>query len=359
MAGAGTVLFAGLLVVGASVPSRHTEAELLAMHAQFRKEFQKPDADNDSESQRFVAFKHNVARAYALNSEQGINCTDLFVDSKCVFGITKFADMFQDEFAATHLGYRRAAVRPEAVVVAADANFSAARAVDWRKHGAVTRVKDQGRCGSCWAFSATEAIESALFMKTKHLKHLSTQQVISCDKTDAGCNGGDTVTAYQYVRKAGGIGLASDYPDRSHVTGKGGKCTRGHKKVARISGFTWAAKPCKSGACKHQDEGALASFIAQHGPVSICVNAEGWNLYKHGVYSRKCSGALNDLDHCVQLVGFDKAASSPYWIVRNTWTTDWGEKGFMRLKMGENVCGVADEATLPQIAVEQLADFLV
>jgi len=91
------------------------------------------------------------------------------------------------------------------------------------------------------------------------------------------------------------------------------------------------------------------------------VNAggSGWDLYKGGVYSRKCSAAAKDLDHCVQLVGFDATASPGYWIVRNSWNTDWGEKGFMRLAMGKNLCGVADEATLVQVTGERAADALV
>merc|ERR1719230_619446 len=92
--------------------------------------------------------------------------------------------------------------------------------VDWRAKGAVTPVKDQGSCGSCWSFSATEEIESAVFMATGKLPTLSTQQIISCDKVDEGCNGGDTVTAYKYVEKAGGLDTASDYPDRSHLSGR-------------------------------------------------------------------------------------------------------------------------------------------
>jgi len=342
-------------------PKQHSEAELELMYKRFRQEFRHPDVDEVHEARKFAAFKRNVARAYALNSEQGIDCEDLFEDVDCVFGITKFADMFQDEFAATRLGYRRAAVRPHAPVLALEANLSAVSAVDWRQRGAVTPVKDQGECGSCWAFSATEEIESALFMSTGQLKQLSTQQVISCDKKDDGCDGGDTVTAYQYVEKAGGIDLASDYPDRSHVSGNTGKCSWDHKEATHVSGFTWATKPCENGSCRFQNEKALAASLAQHGPVSICVNAggSGWDLYKGGVYSRKCSAAAKDLDHCVQLVGFDATASPGYWIVRNSWNTDWGEKGFMRLAMGKNLCGVADEATLVQVTGERAADALV
>lgn len=336
---------------------KHTEAELEELYARFQRQFHRHETGKDFQPRRFAAFKKNVDSAYTLNLEQGINCTDLFDDKKCVFGITKFADLFQDEFAATRLGYRRVALRPHAKVLDLGPNLTAVSSVDWRKRGAITPVKDQGECGSCWAFSATEEIESAVFMKTGQLKTLSTQQIISCDKQDDGCDGGDTVTAYHYVEKAGGIDSASDYPDKSHTTGRTGKCSWDHEESAHVSGFTYATKPCNEGACRSQNEKALAAATAQHGPVSICVNAggEGWQLYKGGVYSRRCSAAASDLDHCVQLVGFNSAASTPYWIVRNSWNSDWGEEGFMRLAMGKNLCGVADEATIVQVSSSEAA----
>merc|ERR1711988_785343 len=96
--------------------------------------------------------------------------------------------------------------------------------------------------------------------------------------------------------------------------------------------------------------GAVAAALATKGPISICVNAggNGWQVYKKGVFSKKCSGASSKLDHCVQLVGYDKTGSTPYWIVRNSWAADWGIDGYMHLEMGKNLCGVADEATIVQ-----------
>lgn len=327
------------------------DAEVEVMWARYRQTYPRNYGD---EARRFVAFRLNVLSAHAMNIEQSVNCTDLFDDQRCVFGITKFSDQFTDEFAATHFGYKRSAERPVADVLSLPAD--APQSVDWRTKGAVTKVKDQGSCGSCWAFSTTEEIESAVFMATGKLPVLSTQQIISCDKTDAGCNGGDTISAYQYVEKAGGLDTASDYPDKSHSTGRTGKCTWDKKEAAKVTGFAYATKPCTEGACKHQDEDALAAALAAKGPVSICVNAggNGWQNYKRGVFSKKCSGASSDLDHCVQLVGYDKSGATPYWIVRNSWNTDWGIDGYMHLEMGKNLCGVADEATIAQATTAQL-----
>merc|ERR1712019_198723 len=146
---------------------------------------------------------------------------------------------------------------------------------------------------------------------------LSTQQIISCDKTDDGCDGGNTETAYSYVKKAGGLDTAKDYPDKSHVSGNTGKCHWDKKEAAKVTGFTYAVPECKRGKCKNQDEDGLAAA---------------------------------DLDHCVQLVGYDKSGPVPYWIVRNSWNTDWGIDGYMHLKMGSNLCGVADDATIASVA---------
>jgi C1A family cysteine protease len=224
--------------------------------------------------------------------------------------------------------------------------------LDWSKKGATTPVKDQGDCGSCWAYSATEGIESGLFMNGGPLEELSEQQVISCDKTDGGCDGGDLPTAFDYVKKAGGIDTEKDYPDTSAASGNTGRCKSFQKKV-KVTGYKYAIPPCDSGACKNQKESDMMAALNTYGPLSVCVNAENWDGYSSGIYKKKCSGAARNLDHCVQLVGYDKSAN--YWKVRNSWAADWGENGFIRLPMGENACGIADEATYVTAEVESSA----
>jgi C1A family cysteine protease len=224
--------------------------------------------------------------------------------------------------------------------------------LDWSAKGATTPVKDQGDCGSCWAYSATEGIESGLFMTTGTLEELSEQQIISCDKVDGGCDGGDLPTAFEYVEKAGGIDTESDYPDSSASSGNTGRC-KSFKKKVQVTGYKYAIPPCDSGACKNQKESDMMAALNTYGPLSVCVNAESWDNYSGGIYKKKCSGAARNLDHCVQLVGYDKSAN--YWKVRNSWAADWGEDGFIRLPMGENACGIADEATYVTATLESSA----
>jgi hypothetical protein len=327
-----------LLLSASALPS---PASLDIQWASYKVDFNKTYAPHEEEHRR-AAFEANLKFIDELNLAEE--------EGGAEFGLTKFSDLTEAEFKARYLGYRR---QPREDVIEYDvlelpSNLTVPQSVDWRTKGAVTPVKDQGNCGSCWAFSTTEEVESAVFMATGKLPVLSTQQIISCDKKDLGCNGGDTVTAYQYIKKAGGLDLASYYPDKSHNSGKSGRCSWDKKTAAKVSGFTYATKPCNSGKCKNQDEDALAAALATKGPVSICVNAasNGWQNYKRGVYIKKCAGGSDDLDHCVQLVGYNKQGSQPYWIVRNSWNTDWGIKGYMYLPMGKNACGIADEATI-------------
>jgi C1A family cysteine protease len=226
---------------------------------------------------------------------------------------------------------------------------------DWRQPDqgrpvGVTAVKDQGQCGSCWAFSATEEVESAWILAGHAAVDLAPQQTVSCDTTDGGCNGGDTVSAYAYMEK-NGVEAEKSYPYTSGASGDSGTCKyKSSEVVAKISSFVYATPSCDN-ACNRQDETQLAASLYNSAPVSICVDAEPWQSYTSGILTAAsgCKMAYSDLDHCVQLVGFGVDADVPFWSVRNSWAADWGEAGYIRLKRGDNTCGVADEATIVKI----------
>jgi len=255
-------------------------------------------------------------------------------------------------------GYKRMPVPANDVANLGIANITAEdlkatpSSIDWSTKGALTPINDQNNCGSCWAESTTETVESAVFISTGKLPGpLSVQQLISCDKLDGGCNGGDPPSAVRYLKGAG-FGTAEDYPDTSSKSGKTGKCKWNKKAVVAVSGFTYAVPECTSG---HQtcttDEDKLAAAVAKYGPLSISINSGDkqkcdWANYKSGVLTPKCKPQANLVDHSVQLVGFDKTASPPYWKVRNSWGTSWGENGFIRLPMGENACCIGCEVLI-------------
>jgi len=246
-------------------------------------------------------------------------------------------------------------------------------AINWRTTEAVTPIKNQGQCGSCWAFSATEAIESQLALTggEEYSIELSAQQITSCTPNSGeygclGCQGGFTEGAYEYIK--GVVGLTNSFyvPYTQSMTassataacptaaidainGSLAELTGGY---ATVTGYSYATPACTSGACANQDLSKLAAALEET-PVSVCVNAGAWNDYTGGVMSSaQCGSMAADYqDHCVMATGFNTTAPKPYWIVRNSWSSTWGEKGYIYLEYDKNTCGLADDATIPQVAL--------
>ena len=270
----------------------------------------------------------------------------LITRSRSVLGVTKFFDQTPEEFKRSHLNYRPVAPINMAPVRNTSHLLTGRKPrsiVNWADAGATTPVKDQGYCGSCWAFSAVEQIESAWFLAGNDLTEFSTQQMVSCDTVDAGCNGGDSPSAYEYVEGSGGLTTEAAYPYTS-TSGTTGSCESFTPVGGAVKGYEYVSTPCTSRTCTG-DEDMLKTGL-DGAPASICVNAATWNSYTGGVMDSATCGknGYYNLDHCVQLVGYNVDASTPYWIVRNSWAGDWGEGGMIYLTMGENTCGVADEA---------------
>jgi len=186
------------------------------------------------------------------------------------------------------------------------------------------------------AFSATEGVESAWTLAGNAMINLSVQQVVSCDPNDDGCDGGDLPTAFQYIQSTG-LELDSYYPYASGESGFSGSCTfDASHVVAHISGFEYATQ--------NQSEKAMQVAMVGHTPLSVCVDASSWQDYSSGVVDAASCGT--DLDHCVQAVGYASLTNgTEYWIVRNSWATSWGIDGYIYIELGQNVCGIAEEAT--------------
>jgi len=288
---------------------------------------------NEEFQLRYKNFQASLARIEALKSRS----------TSATYGITKFSDMSSEEFRSTILMSKRitpdTTPRPSDRVLKPKQNTSLPSSFDWRDHGAVTAVKNQGDCGSCWAFSATENIES-MWILSNHSNNdtlsLSPQQIVDCDEWVFGCEGGETTSAFNYVMGAGGLESIQNYP----YTAEDGTCQFNAKDIdAKIT--TWQY------ANTLYEEQPIQNNLVGWGPLSVCVDAEAWQDYEGGVMTWEECAWVNLLDHCVQLVGYNTNTDVPvpYWIVRNSWGTDWGQEGYIYLQMWEDTCGIAHEAT--------------
>lgn len=290
----------------------------------FKREHSK-DYVGPEDSYRFSVFVKNLQ----LIDER--NDAELANGGEAVHGITKFMDLTQDEFRKQFL-LADVNMKTNNVQVADVAPLAEGLTVakDWT--GVYTTpVKNQGQCGSCWAFSATEQIESDT-MRTLGVSYvLSPQQIVSCDGTCYGCNGGWTERAYSYVSRAGGLQLESSYPYTSPPTGSC-KANSAYYKVTVSNYYTV------------KGESSMANYVGGTGPLSVCLDADNWSTYTGGVMS-VCG---TNVDHCVQAVGVNTGTGG-YWKVRNSWGTGWGESGHIRLAYGHNTCAITNDPTYTSV----------
>jgi len=287
----------------------------------FKAEFNKQYATMEEENSRFGTFLANLKLIDQRNAADTAS-----------HGITKFADLTPEEFSARYTNYKPDANRTRVFDNTIEPLPEGVDAlVDWTGKY-TTPVKDQGYCGSCWAFSATEQVESDYMRLVGKQQILSAQQVSSCTPYifGGGCNGGFTENAFDYMEN--GVETDANYPYTSGTAGVTGSCKADSSKfVVKATGYTTVSSSASG-------ESKMATYVQGTGPLSVCVDAESWSSYTGGIMS-VCGTSV---DHCVQAVGIDTAGG--YWKVRNSWGTSWGESGFIRLSYGSNTCAIASDA---------------
>jgi len=253
--------------------------------------------------------------------------------------LNKFADLTSAEFKNIYLGYkaelRRSPLKVKSLYEIDAPNAYPSGSLDWTTKGAVTGVKDQGQCGSCWAFSTTGGVEGDVAINFGHLTSLSEQQLVDCAGSygNAGCNGGLMDSAFKYVQ-AHGLCTEAAYPYTARDgTCKATSCTMSAN--SKITSYTDVA----------HTENALGAASDME-PISVAIEADqpGFQSYKSGVFSGVCG---KNLDHGVLLVGYGDQTGTPYWKVKNSWGTSWGEAGYIRMIRNTDECGIANEPSYP------------
>jgi len=298
-----TFIFTSFVVVASVAPPTHEQQWI-----DFKKKFAKEYNGMDEEHARYEIFSANLDFIEATNAK---NLT-------YTLGVNLFADLTEEEFVAFYTGAHAPAYSYGAVAYLGEhsaVNWS--DSVDWTSKGAVTPVKNQGSCGSCWAFSTTGALEGANFVANGQLVSLSEQFFMDCD-TNSGCGGGWPYVAFQYAEKHAAC-TESSYPYKAHVGScKASSCTAG---IAKVTGYKSVAK----------SENDLMSAVTQQ-PVSITVQAGGtMQHYKSGVLMGDCSGQIN---HAVLAVGYGSLNGQAYWKIKNSWAASWGDHGYFLLQRG-------------------------
>jgi len=262
-------------------------------------------------------------------------------------GFNQFSHLTHAEFLdAVHLGGTRPPFvrrEPTGKIHTAPADVSAIPTeVDWTKSGAVAEIKDQGSCGSCWAFSTVGTLESAHYLKYGALKVFSEQELVSCDNVDLGCNGGWMDDAFTWVKGNGGLTLGESYAYTSGKTGQTGSCVKtGYTNVPESAPASYTDVQVRSVT-------ALASAVAQQ-PVAIAIQANqiAFQSYSGGVLTGKCGTRL---DHGVIAVGYGTLNGVDYWKVRNSWGPKWGMDGYVLIeKSSANLCGVLEAPSYPNL----------
>lgn len=294
----------------------------------------------DKSGKQFESFKARYGKTYTVEEEQfrkivfqanleRISQHNADETQTYQVGVTQFADMSTEEFVDKTLMKELPASNVETVSVGGPIP----NGVDWRGNGAVTAVKNQGSCGSCWSFSTTGALEGAYKIAKGSLPSYSEQQLLDCCGSKGfqcqGCSGAWPEWALNYVAQ-NGIDTEAAYPYQGRV----GTCQpKSPQRILAGTGYNML---------KAGDTASLKASVSRQ-PISVCLDASNWSLYKSGVFSN-CN--LTPLNHAVLLVGYSDDGA---WLVKNSWGTGWGESGYIRLAAG-NTCGIAQHAISINIA---------
>jgi len=310
--------------------------DLKMQFEKFKNEHNKKYLDAQDELFRFKIFESNWNLIDEHNRQADTGKKTFWLK------MNHFGDLTTKEFARIYNGFNATRKMQSQRVFEAPRAAAAPDSIDWRDKGYVTPVKDQGQCGSCWAFSTTGALEGQHFRASGKLVSLSEHNLVDCSTKygNMGCNGGLMDQAFQYIKDNNGIDTEDSYP--YHAVDQ--QCKFDPANVgATDSGYV---------DVKSKDENALKEAIGTLGPVSVAIDAShaSFQFYSHGIYHEAMCSETR-LDHGVLGVGYGSDGSGKdYWIVKNSWSTKWGDKGYIRMARNKrNNCGIATAASYPTV----------
>jgi len=302
---------------------------------QWARQYDKVYNDKAEFEHRLHVFKRNYQKIERWN--------ELGTYGEATFALNQFSDLDPQEFRNMYASGFKSSKSKSTVHVESSTSLrqNVPASMDWRTEGAVTPVKNQGQCGSCWAFSTTGTVEGALFIATKNLVGLSEQNLVDCGNltNNMGCNGGRVDFGIEYIIQNHGIDTESSYP----YTGEGGTC---HYSASNLGATATGWNQTATG-----DEDALKVAVATIGPIGVAISVDdAFANYASGVFvDNSCPNDPNDLDHAVLVVGYGTSTNgTDYWIVKNSWGATWGNQGYILMARNHNnMCGIATDAVYP------------
>ncbi|XP_051166625.1 uncharacterized protein LOC127284941 [Leptopilina boulardi] len=312
--------------------TNNKDGESRELFKNFVDKFQKVYTNNEEKENRYEIFQKNLKTIEQLRKEE---------QGTGEYGVTMFADLSHEEFTSSHLGFRTDLQQENEIPypMAKIPDIELPNEFDWTTKGVVTEVKDQGSCGSCWAFAVTGNIEGQYAIKYGKLMSLSEQELLDCDKLDEGCNGGLPDSAYRAIESLGGLELESDYPYDAEVEQCHFKQTKAKVQVSSAVNIT-------------SNETQMAQWLVKNGPIAIGINANAMQFYMGGIsHPPKFLCNPTNLDHGVLIVGYGVHTypifkkTLPYWKIKNSWGPRWGEKGYYRVYRGGSTCGLNQMAS--------------
>jgi len=327
--------FFAVAAAAASVSALTVEEHHLGLFNNWKIAHAKTYNSIGEEEARFEVFMANHANIEKHNADS----TNTYEQ-----GHNEFSDMTPEEFKSQMTGFVNIVGRASGAANIHQVSDVTPESKDWRKDGVVTAVKNQGQCGSCWAFSTTGSVESANLIKnggsaSDATNVLSEQQLVDCSKKNSGCNGGLMDYGFEYL-----MGLSTDGDDTEASYAYKGrdstcKAAKGVFSNVQVTGYTDVTG----------GESGLKNAVGTTGPVSIAIEADqrAFQFYRKGILSKGCG---QNLDHGVLLVGYGTEAGQDYWTVKNSWGDSWGEDGYIRIAQGKNLCGISNQPSYPTVA---------